>query len=854
MLPSLTLAFLLGLYIGSYLPYLPATLGGLLCAVAIAATLAERWGDVNPRHSLLLYAALLSGVLYWPLATPLPSGRQPLPSVRGTAADLSGRIAAPVQHAPGRETLVVRLERDAGNRDRSIKPEEVRLVWREPAAALLEGDRIRFRARLHPPSGTLNPGGFDYAGYLERHGIDAVATVTGSDAVQVVESGADSWRWAAWNVLDRWRAKIRGAARATLSQPALGLFLGIVIGERGYLDQDLQEWFMATGTIHLLSISGSHLGLVALVGFWCIRRIVLCLPPAALLAASRTATPTKIAILATWPMVLLYALLAGAELATLRSFIMITVAFAALWLGYERHLYHALALAALVIVLHDPRAVFDISFQLSFVSVLVIVHVLTLVQSWDEHTTEERAGVPGAVVRYARDALLISAAVTVATLPLVALYFNQIPWMGLGTNLLAIPVTGALLVPVGLLSAAWTVVTGADQLSLGWLQEALMRGFIGGLRWCAELRGSEWHVAAPTLPALLLFYIALGIALIQVFRGPLRVAAVVIVLSFVCWWGWSPRLGVDGDRWRVTFLDVGQGDSAVLELPDGATVLIDGGARYERFDMGRGVVAPFLWNRGIRHLDHVVGTHAQVDHVGGLVWVLRHIGAGDYWGTDVERQEQFAIDLHRVVMEQGIQEHTALQGQDIVQGSCRLTVLNPMSPGVMRAAAQSPSGSWLNNQSIVSRFQCGTHAILFAADIEAEGLRRLTGDGRTPVTVLKVPHHGAKSSLESTWIKDVHPQHAVISVGRANPYGHPVQAVLNAYGDEQAAISRTDRDGAVWVTGRISSSEIALTRMRDRLLQPVDLHAAVWRTERENWRRLWSQFLDRDPLPPFIPK
>ena len=151
-----------------------------------------------------------------------------------------------------------------------------------------------------------------------------------------------------------WRSVIREAALQSLTEPALGVFLGIVIGERGYVQEDLQEWFMTTGTVHLLSISGSHLGLIAVVVFAVLRRGLLCLPAPILLNMSKRITPTRGAILCTWFVVTFYALLAGAELATMRAWIMICLAFATIWIGTERHLLHALAGAAFLILLHDP--------------------------------------------------------------------------------------------------------------------------------------------------------------------------------------------------------------------------------------------------------------------------------------------------------------------------------------------------------------------------------------------------------------------------------------------------------------------------------------------------------------------
>jgi len=440
----------------------------------------------------------------------------------------------------------------------------------------------------------------------------------------------------------------------------------------------------------------------------------------------------------------------------------------------------------------------------------------------------------------------MSGVVTVATLPLVALYFNQVPWLGVVTNLLAVPFTGALLVPIGLLSAAWTVIVGVDHLVMETVLQYLMTGLTDVLRWCAGIPGAEWHIAAPSLPAIMVFYVALILSGMGWMSGRVRIAGVMVALLIVCWWGASPRMGLDGDHWRVTFLDVGQGDSAVLELPDGQTVLIDGGTRYERFDMGRGVVAPFLWNRGITRLDHVVATHQQLDHVGGLIWILRHMPVARYWENGVERSERFAGELTAALKDEQIPRSLAVRGHEMLQtGPCRLTILNPSGDLEGERSAPRLDGTSLNNQSIVSRLQCGTQAIVFAADIEIDGLRRLGEEGRQPVAVVKVPHHGARSSLDREWIGQIRPRYAVISAGRANSYGHPTADVLQAYEKEQAEILRTDHDGAIWVEGRLSSPDITVTRMRDRLLKPIDPRLCVWRCERENWRRLWAQYRDR---------
>ena len=227
MLPSLTAAFLFGLFCGSQFPFFPVILSGLLAGLALGSSLLERAGIIELKRALWLYGALLSGVLYWSILIPPIYPDQSPPDHRDIRQiEVTGRIVAPVQHGPDRQTMLIELQ-EANSESRWI-----RLLWRQPDDVLYQGDLVSFRARLHPPIGSLNPGGFNYAAYLERQGISLTATVAGEHAVRIVESGEETWRWMVWNHVDRWRATIRHAAVTTLSQPSLDIFLGIIIGER----------------------------------------------------------------------------------------------------------------------------------------------------------------------------------------------------------------------------------------------------------------------------------------------------------------------------------------------------------------------------------------------------------------------------------------------------------------------------------------------------------------------------------------------------------------------------------------------------------------------------------------------
>lgn len=317
-----------------------------------------------------------------------------------------------------------------------------------------------------------------------------------------------------------------------------------------------------------------------------------------------------------------------------------------------------------------------------------------------------------------------------------------------------------------------------------------------------------------------------------------------MVVLILIGWMWSPRPWSDGETLRVTFLDVGQGDACLIELPDQATILIDGGATYETLDIGRAVIAPYVWDRGITHIDHVIGTHPQLDHIGGLAWTVRQFDVGRYWHNGTSRDEAFYVRLQDTLHAHRVPEQMAVEGQMVVDsGPCRLRVLNP--PGanaVVLTTGKFNNGSALNNRSIVTRLDCGPHSFLFTADIEASTIARLQHDPWFSARVVKVPHHGGRSSLHEGWIASAPPEVAVISVGRVNSYGHPTGQVLDAYERQRVRVLRTDRDGAIQIVAKLSSSDLTIRSARGELVQPVIWGSSMVAAEQDNLRKLWQQW------------
>lgn len=839
MLLPLTVGFLSGLLLGSFVSYLPLFIIFVLIVAGGVMTYLEQRGTLSPRRGLLLYSSVLVGFLYWSFFVWSTSHGPVSQVVTKDPTAYEGTICEPVRHGPNRAVIVLCVPVHEANQFHG----RVRLTWRDPDQSLVQGEMISVLARLRAPSGMMNPGGFDYGAYLERQGIDAVASVSGSGRVTVLAATIDDPPWALWRTIDEWRDRIRQGAVASLHDAPLGLYLGMIIGEPDYISPEIRDAFMATGTVHILSISGSHLGMIALASFFLIRRGCRLLPATWLLHLSRYTTPTRLAAVLTVPLVVFYTLLAGAQVAIVRSLVMILLFLLAVWLGRNSNILLTLAVACWLILLHDPKALFDISFQLSFLSVLAIALVLQRT-----HRDEGEESVPLCRVerfrKWLRSYCWMTGGVTVATVPVVAYYFNQIPWVGLIANLVVVPIAGFVLVPVGLVSGIWYVMTGSETFPASHINQLIGEGLYCVVEVLARIPYAEWHVASPSIPAMAVFYVCLAMVFWPVGSVWLTRSSAALVVLVLIGWMWSPRSWSDGDTLRVTFLDVGQGDACLIELPDGKVILIDGGATYETLDIGRAVVAPYLWDRGITHLDHVIGTHPQLDHIGGLAWTVKQFTVGRYWHNGTAREEAFYARLQEELHAHHVPEQIAEEGQMVVDtGSCRMVVLNPpRTSTVVPIRGNLSSGSALNNRSIVTRLDCGPQSFLFTGDIEADTIARLQLDRVFSGRVVKVPHHGGRSSLHDGWIASAPPEVAVISVGRVNSYGHPTAPVLDAYRRQGTRLLRTDRDGAIQIVAHLSSPRLSIRSARGAVVQPIILGRSMLAAEQDNLMRLWEQW------------
>jgi competence protein ComEC len=771
-LAVVTVGVLAGQLAASAWPACATPFGVAAAAAPVVALLAPRWRVVLGAAALALVGLTAGALRMRDVVTPvLPAdhvARLALP-LRTT---LIGKVVAAPRRRANATILVVECERIGRRVTRRRVHGRVRLAIRGHDPRWRYGDRLAADVTLRRPRNFANPGGYDWVGQLVRSGIHVTASAWEPAVVRPLAARETGLRVG----LERWRARIAARIAASVPPPEGAVLQALVVGEEGAIDPPLREAFTRAGVVHVLSISGLHITLVAGIA-WLAARWLLARSERLLLHAD----VALLAALASLPPVALYAALAGLGIATLRAAVMVAAVVAAAVLARRVDVLRTLTLAALLLALAAPGAPLDIGFQLSFVSVLGIVAGTRRVLGRTRQASAWRQ-------RLAAGALASPCAL-VATAPLTAWHFHQVSLAAVVANPLTVPIFGSVVVVLGLAGAVLEPVSTPAATAAFVLAGLVLRPGVALVRAFAAPAWAAVDVPIPTLPELALLYALLvGLALLPR-RGAALLAAVALMalLADAAWW-LQERFG--RTALRVTFLDVGQGDAAVAELSDGRVVVVDaGGFPGSDFDTGAAIVGPFLWRRKIMRADVVAMTHAHPDHSGGIAYLLAHHRPREFWWTGVpgngaawERlQAAIAASASRIrILPADGRRHDGID------------VLHP-PPG--------PGWRSLNDSSLTLGLGDLPARVLLTGDIERRAEEELL---RAPAglaaAVLKVPHHGSRTSSTPEFVAAVAPRIAVISVGADNRYGLPAAEIETRYRAWGACVLRTDLCGAVTVT------------------------------------------------------
>ncbi|HSB42118.1 MAG TPA: DNA internalization-related competence protein ComEC/Rec2 [Methylomirabilota bacterium] len=748
--PALALAT--GIGAGAWLsaptPYLLGAAGAVLLAAALTL---RRYRRAAP--ALVLAATGLLGLLR--VAGPAVPAEHLARRAPQASVAFEGRLVEePVRFAPDRTRVLLEVETfQAGDERRPATGRVLLTVYGELAAPLGEAQRVFVDARVHRPVGFRNPGAFDYPAHLRRDGILLVGHAR-ADRVTVLTADAPPWRVA----VKRWAIE---AITARLPPISAALLAGLLLGERSALPPASDEAFRRAGVYHILAVSGFNVALLAGAVFG---SLAACgLPRRAAAAAAALALVG-------------FALVVGGQPSVLRATVMGLLLLGALLLDRESQLPNALALAGLALLLWRPGDLWEPGFQLSFAATAGIVHLAP----WIAVGLRERGWPP-----WLATAVAVSTGAQAAVTPLMLAHFNQLSLIGAVANLAVVPLAAVVttLGMVALLVELGSSALAALLFEVLWLVLIVLRVVVSI---AAALPAAMVHLPAPAVAAAAAWYGILTLAPEAAASRTIRatiagLAAIVVALSI---WPW---LRPTEHMLRVTFLDVGQGDAALIELPEGPRLLVDGGpGGPRRFDVGERVLAPFLWNRPLLRLDAVAVSHWDADHAGGVAAVLTRFHVGELWES--AHRPTGAPETVAAVTRSRTPRRPLVAGQRLWLGRALVTVLGP---GVEPAQTA-------NDRSLVLRLDWRGVSLLFTGDLGPRG-EALTLERGGPVRalVLKVAHHGSRFSSTAAFLAQVRPHLAVISVGARNPFRHPSADTLARLEAGGARVYRTDRDGAV---------------------------------------------------------
>jgi competence protein ComEC len=713
------------------------------------------------------------------------------------------------------------------------------------------GDLIEAPMRMKVPERYRDPGAWQYADYLLAQGIGAHANVRASKLALLRDdegqTGNEALRPHAWNdpfaqaqckiyaaqswasnrMLDYVRSRanriLPGVLR--LNSNDAGMLNAMLFGDRAALNKTQRVGFERTGSFHLFVVSGMHVALLAGLIFWLARRLKL-----------REWLATLLTIALTFG----YALLTGFGAPVQRALFMTTIFLVARLMSRDRNVLNALGAAALGVLVWSPGALFEASFQMTFLAIVAIGGIAIplgersflsyaraaehLGDKWEDFALPPRAaqfrlmlrlwgetfagplgrwayGLPALLTRWSLWMLELSLIGAVAEMVMVlpmAVYFHRATMFAVPTNMLSVPLV-AVLAPVAVVTFCAALVSPWAALLPGAGTALLLHSVTGVIGRVSAVHSADLRVPGPVWWIALLAVLGWAFCCWAVRRSRgwawVVVAMMPAVAAMVLWP--EPALTTPGTM-EVTAIDVGQGDSIFVVGPDGATLLIDAGGPVggvteaaeatSRFDIGEEIVSPYLWSRRFRRLDVIALSHAHSDHMGGMPAVMRNFRPKELW-VSIDPNS----DAYRALLVEAQQYGVVLRhfyaGAQLAWGGTQVTMLAP-------EAGYTNPGEPVNNDSLVMRMQYGSSSVLLEGDAEAPSEEAMLTHGRvTAVTLLKVGHHGSRTSTTQEFLNAAAPKDAVISVGLGNTFGHPRYEVIERIAKAGSKLYRTDEFG-----------------------------------------------------------
>ncbi|MBA7596335.1 ComE operon protein 3 [subsurface metagenome] len=626
------------------------------------------------------------------------------------------------------------------------------------------GDVVRFEGWVKEPPSVRNPGGFNYRDFLKRKGIYYITYIKEGDINCIGHIRVNPFLR---KIIFPIKEYCEIAISKNLDNIHGSLLQGLTLGQRGDIPKEIKNIFSDAGVIHILAVSGLHVGIISFFLFILFRSLHI---------------PFNLSIILTCFLLIIYAFLTDLRPPVVRATIMFMFIMLGLLSQKRIVLLNVIAASAILILILKPLDLFDTGFQLSYAATFSIVILHQKIYDCFPKRLKK--------IKMLRNFVILPFSVSLSaqlgTAPIVAFYFFKIPIIAVITNIIIVPLV-SLVIPTGFLTVAGNILHPVISRILAGANWFLLHLIIKASMFFSNLPHLLLWVRRPTVLFFVLYYPALFtfFVLKPWKRVKFLIFASLVILNIIVftkvWRIYHPVLTVD-------FLDVSQGDASVIEFPNNEVCIVDGGRRSDYVDYGERVITPFLRSKGIKNVSAVIVTHPDVDHYGGLITVVENFNVKKLLLNGSPKVTFLYRKLLDTAKNSGVPVYNIHRGEVIWIGDYPLYVLNPP---ILKGMEFLPS----NEGSIVFKFGYGDITFLFTGDFSNRIVKLPSLFMHS--TILKFPHHGARFSDERGFLSAVNPEITTISVGKDNRYGHPSKEGIAILDSLKSQIYRTDEDGAI---------------------------------------------------------